>query len=419
MPLVFPNDRTVSVYGGAGPPSVGAGMSLPYVVALALCILAGCTREPAVQAKQESGPILIKTASVTVKQLRRDVESVGTLFPYEEVTISSEIDGRVVEVGADLGDSVKKGQVLVRVSDEEQRYLLAQNEAQLRQSLERLGLKEEKDRVADIKTTPDVRRAQADLTDAEQRYSRTRRLMEQGIGSRQDLEAAEAHFHALQATYDTTLNQIRNLIREIERTRAIVDLQRKKLRDTTIYAPDSGHVKERLVNVGQYVRPNTPVFNLVKIDPIRMRIEAPERMAPWVKTEQFADVSLEAFPNRTFRGRIWRISPTVEQSKRTFIVEALIENPNALLKPGSYAKARIHTDKLDMIKIVPTTAINYVFGSNKVYVVKGDVIEARDVKIGDRFGSDTEVVEGIQDNERIAITQVTRLDTGVKVQVEK
>ena len=159
--------------------------------------------------------------------------------------------------------------------------------------------------------------------------------------------------------------------------------------------------------------------NLVKIDPIRMRIEAPERMAPWVKTDQFADVSLEAFPNRTFRGKIWRISPTVEQSKRTFIVEALIENPNALLKPGSYAKARIHTDKLDTIRLVPTLAINYVFGSNKVYVVKGDVIEARDVKIGDRFGPDTEVVDGIQDTERIAITQVTRLDTGVKVQVEK
>jgi membrane fusion protein, multidrug efflux system len=380
--------------------------------------LAGCSRQPAVQAKQDATPIQIKATAVSIKQLQRDVESVGTLFPYEEVTISSEIDGRVVEVGADLGDSVTKGQTLVRVSDEEQRYLLAQNEAQLRQSLERLGLKDEKDRVADIKTTPDVRRAQADLTDAEQRYARYKRLMEQGIGSRQDLEAAEAHFHAMQATYDTTLNQTRNLVREIERTRAVVDLQRKKLRDTTIMAPEAGFVKDRLVNVGQYVRPNTPVFTLVKIDPIRMRIEAPERMAPWVKTGQFADVSLEAFPDRTFRGRIWRISPTVEQSKRTFIVEALIENPNALLKPGSYAKARVHTDKQDMIKLVPTLSINYVFGSNKVYIVKGDVIEARDVKIGDRFGNDTEIVEGIQNGERVATTQVTRLDTGVKVQVE-
>src|SRR5437899_5677152 len=168
---------------------------LCYLVAL--CLLTGCTRQSAVQAKQDTAPIPIKTTHVATKQLQRDVESVGTLFPYEEVTISSEIDGRVVEVGADLGDAVKKGQVLVRVSDEEQRYLLAQNEAQLRQSLERLGLKDEKERVADIKATPDVRRAQADLTDSEQRHARARSLTEQGIGSRQDLDAAEAHFHAM------------------------------------------------------------------------------------------------------------------------------------------------------------------------------------------------------------------------------
>ena len=385
---------------------------------LGLCMFTGCAREPAVQAKQDSSPISIKATPVVAKQLQRDVESVGTLFPFEEVTISSEIDGRVVEVGADLGDSVAKSHVLVRVSDEEQRYLLAQNEAQLRQSLERLGLKDEKDRVSDIASTPDVRRAQADLTDAQQRFARARSLTEQSIGSRQDLDAAEAHFHAMQAAYDTTLNQTRNLVREIERIRAVVDLQRKKLRDTTIYAPEAGRVKERLVNVGQYVRPNTPLFTLVKIDPIRLRIEAPERMAPWVKTGQFADVSLEAFPNRTFRGKIWRISPTVEQSKRTFIVEALIENPDALLKPGSYAKARIHTDKLDTIRLIPTLSINYVFGVNKVYVIHGDSIEAREVKIGDRFGSDTEIVEGIKDGEKVAATQVTRLDTGVKVKVE-
>ena len=110
---------------------------------------------------------------------------------------------------------------------------------------------------------------------------------------------------------------------------------------------------------------------------------------------------------------------SVQPSKRTFIVEALIDNPDALLKPGSYAKARVHTDKMDLIKLVPTAAINYVFGSNKVYIVKGDLIEARDVKIGDRFGNNTEVVEGIQDDERIATTQITRLDTGVRIQVEK
>src|SRR4051812_45188169 len=149
-------------------------LALGGMTALLICALAGCGRDAPVQAKQDSGPIGVRATSVSIKNLQRDVEATGTLFPYEEVTVSSEIDGRVIEVGADLGDAVQKDQALVRVSDEEQPYLVAQNEAQLRQSYERLGLKNEKDRVTDIKTTPEVRRAQADLTAAEQRHTRTR-----------------------------------------------------------------------------------------------------------------------------------------------------------------------------------------------------------------------------------------------------
>jgi RND family efflux transporter MFP subunit len=394
-----------------------ARRSTPLFVC-AILGLAGCNRQPPVQAKQDSGPIPVRVSKVAVRDLQRLVESVGSLFPYEEVVISSEIDGRVEEVTADLGDRVEQNQVLVRVSEEEQKYLLAQNEAQLRQALERLGLEGENDRVQDIREAPEVRRAQADLFDAEQRFKRVRSLVDQGIGSRQDLDQAQARFQALQAAYDTTLNQTRNLIQEVERSKAQVNLQRKKLRDTSVRAPFSAYVKERQVNVGQFVRSNTPVFTLVKTDPIRLRIEVPERMAPWVKVGQNADVLVEAYPERQFQGRIWRISPTVEQSKRTFIVEALIANPGGDLKPGSYAKARVRTDKSDRIKLIPRRAVNYVFGSNKAYVVDEDgVVEARDLKIGDIFGEDIEIIEGLEEAERVAVSQVQRLDTGVKVRI--
>jgi RND family efflux transporter MFP subunit len=162
--------------------------------------------------------------------------------------------------------------------------------------------------------------------------------VEQGIGSQQDLDEAQARSQSLQAAYDAMLNQTRNLVRDVERTRAVLDLQRKKLRDTQVRAPFAANVKERQVTVGQYVRPNTPLLTLVKIDPIRLRAEVPERMAPWIKVGQVAEVIVEAFENRKFRGKIWRISPTVDQSKRTFVVEALIDNRRAELKPGSYAR---------------------------------------------------------------------------------
>ncbi len=384
---------------------------------LVLLTAPGCNRRPADQAKRDSGPVPVRVAPVVTRQIQRVVEAVGTLYPYDEVIVSAEVDGRVEEVRFDLGDPVKEGDVLARISEEEQRYLVAQTEAQLRQALERLGLKSEEERVRDIRETPEVRRAQAELFDAEQRYRRVRELVDQGIGSQQDLDAAQARYKAMQAAYDATLNQTRNLIQQVEQFKASLQLQRKRLRDTTVRAPFAAYVKERQVTMGQYVRVNTPLFTLVKINPIRLRAEVPERMAPWVQTGQQAEVYVEAYPERRFEGRVWRISPTVDQSKRTFLVEALIQNPGGELKPGSYAKARIRTNRFEQVYVVPARAVAYVLGSNKVYAVRGESVEPREVKIGDRIGQEVEIIEGVQPGELVAVTQLARLESGVSVRV--
>ncbi len=384
-----------------------------------LALLVACgDRRPAPVLAEAGGPISVRAAVVKPKQIQRIVESVGTLFPYDEVLVSAEIEGRVEEVTVDLGDAVTQGQILVRISDEEQRYLLAQNEAQLRQSLERLGLKSEKDRVADVRETPDVRRSAADLLEAKQRYESVRSLVNQGIGAKVDLDQASARYQAMQAAYDATVNQSRNLVQEVERYKAVVELQRKKLRDTNVRAPFASHVKERQVSAGLFVRPNTPLLTLVKIDPIRLRLEVPERMAPWIKNGQMAQVGIEAFADRKFEGKIWRISPTVDQTKRSFVVEVLIDNPGGNLKPGSYARARVATDRVEKIMTVPARAVSYVLGSNKAFVIAdGGVIEARDVKLGDRFDREIEIVEGLKEGEAVATGPLARLDTGTKVNI--
>ena len=97
------------------------------------------------------------------------------------------------------------------------------------------------------------------------------------------------------------------------------------------------------------------------------------------------------------------------------MVEALIDNPAGELKSGSYAKARIRTDKVDRIRLAPRLAVNYVFGTNKAYVIKDGVIEAREVKLGDQFGQDIEITAGLEEGEEIAASQLARLDTGSKV----
>jgi RND family efflux transporter MFP subunit len=386
------------------------------LIVLALLLSSSCQKPAPVKAKQSTGPVAVQVAAVTTRQIQRIVDSVGTLFPFDEVIVSAEIEGRADKVNFDLGDSVREGDALVNISDEEQRYILAQNEAQLRQSLERLGLKGEDDKVRDVEQTPDVRRGLADLTEAQKRFERARALVDQKIGAQVDLDAASTRYQAAQAALDITRNQTRNLIQEVERFKAVVQLQRKKLRDTTVRAPFAGQVKERQVTMGQYLRPNTPLFTLVRINPVRLRLEVPERLAPWTNVGQTADVSVEAFENRNFVGRVSRISPTVDQTKRTFIVEALIDNPRGELKPGSYARARLATRKVDEVKLVPLRAVNYVLGANKAYVVRDNgTIDAREIKIGERYDQQVEVIEGLAPGEQVATTQLNRLDTGVAV----
>ena len=394
--------------------SAGLAASLLFLVPSA------CQRNNQAAAKKESGPVTVRVARVTQRTILRTIESVGTLFPYDEAVISAEIDGPLVEVHADLGDLVKEGQVLARISDEEQRYLVAQKEAQLRQSLERLGLKSENDRLAKLEDAPDVRRARADLYDAETRYKRVRELVDQGIGPQSDLDQALARYQAAQAAYDQTLNQTRNLLQEVERYKASLSLQRKKLRDTVVRAPFTAYVKERQAVVGSYVRANSPLFTLVKIDPIRLRIEVPERMSPWVRVGQEVEVSVEAFADRKFTGKVWRISPTVDQTKRTFVVEALIQNPRSELKPGSYARARIQTEKAETITVVPARAVLYVLGSNKSFVIRPDsTVDVRDVRTGERLPEEVEIVEGLEVGETVAVSNLARLTPGMTVRVQE
>lgn len=380
-------------------------------------VLVGCQKQEAPVAAKSDGPLTVMTALAKGRDVQRMVESVGTFYPMDEAIISAEIEGRAEEVRHDLGDLVNAGEVLVRINDEEQRYQVAQSEAQLRQSLERLGLKTEKDRLADAREAPDVRRAQAELNEAEQRLKRTRSLVDQNIGAKSDLDAANSRQQAMKAAYDSTINQTRNLMQEVERFKAILDLQRKKLRDTTVKAPFKSFVKERQVTVGQFLRANTPLFVLVKTDPIRLRVEIPERQAPWIKLNQLVDISVEAFQGRKFQGKIWRISPTVDQTKRTFVAEVLVANSAGELKSGSYAKAHVPTSHSEKVTVVPQRAIYYVMGANKAFVVKDGVVESREVKMGDRFETDVEILEGIEDGEEVALTQQAKLDTGVKVRV--
>lgn len=359
-----------------------------------------------------------RVVTVEVREIRRNVESVGSLFPFEEVTVSAEVEGKVDQVLVDVGDNVVKGQAIVKVAPLELQLSLEQQKAAMQQARARLGLPDDGEDIKDVSQAAEVKKAAADLNDVEQKYRRAKALFDEGLLPRQDLDEAEARYKSARATHDLAVQEVENLRAQLAQYRASVALAQKKLTDSVIKAPFGGQIKDRTVAPGQYLRVQTPVVVIVNVDPLRVRLGVPERMAGWVRVGQPVTITVEAYPDRTFTGRLWRISPAVDQQNRSFEAEALIENHDGLLKPGFFVKARIPSDRIERALVVPEEALLYAYGVYKVFTVEGDVTRETEVRLGDRSNGQVEIVEGLNEGGRVAIpVRGHELKEGVRIEV--
>jgi len=348
-------------------------------------------------------PVSVRSIPVELKQIRRNVESVGSLFALDEVTVSSEVEGRVEQVLVDVGDHVSSGQTIVRVVQTELQLNFDQQRAGLQQARARLGISGNVDDIKDVRNAPEVKKAAADLADAEQKYLRSKTLYEQGLLPKQSFDEAESRHNAARAAYDLSVQTVENLRAALAQSKAATSLAQKKVGDSNIRAPFAGQVKERSVTQGQYLKVQTPVMVIVNVDPMRVRLRVPEKMAAWVKTGQEVSVTVEAYPGKTFKGKITRINPSVDQQTRAFEVEALIDNRESLLKPGFFVKATIPSNYVVDALFVPEDALLYVYGIYKVFVIDGNTVKEREVKIGEHSEDGVEIVEGLKSGERIAV----------------
>jgi multidrug efflux pump subunit AcrA (membrane-fusion protein) len=382
----------------------GARASAVLLAAVLIGGGAGCSLGPA-----SGGPargqeaVEARVVPVVSRAVHRDVEAVGSLFPFEEVTVSSEVAGRIDRVYVDVGDRVAQGRPLVRIIPIELNLTLDEEQAALRQIEARLAPPEGHTELKDPRDAAEVRKAEADRTDAEQKYERAQELWAQGLIARGTFDEAEARYNSARAAYDMALQSVRNLQAQAAQRSASVALAEKKLRDAVIRAPFAGQVKQRLVSPGQYVKVETPVMVIVDNDPLRVRLKVPEKMAGWVAVGQPVAVQVEAYPDRRFQGRISRINPSVEPQTRTFEIEALIENRDGTLKPGFFARATIASSHVDEALLVPQEALRYLYGVYKVYTVDQGRLKETEVKLGARDGDLVEIAEGVRAGARVAV----------------
>jgi RND family efflux transporter MFP subunit len=394
-------------------------ISLITVIAALAAAAAGCSKSETAQARTgESAAKPVHVEAVRRDSVRRAVDVVGTLAPVDQVTISSEADGKVSRILADLGDRVKAGQVVVELDHEKQQYTYEQQQAALARALAQYGATDPQ-HLPDIENTPDARRANADLVQATQAFDRASELFKRTLISQQALDDAQAALQSKRAIYNAALQNGKNLRASIQASEATMKLAGRQLRDTEIRAPFDGFVEKRLVNLGELVKTQMPVMAVVRLDPLKVIAEIPEKMAPWITAGQAVDLQVDAYQGRKFTGKVSRISPGVNSATRAFPFEALVPNPDAALKPGTFARVHIESGKIDTILTVPYASLQYRYGVNRVFVVEGTKLTIRELAVGERIGDRIEVVSGVKPGDRVALTDVDTLADGALVTVAK
>jgi len=396
-------------------------VNFALLATLAVSGVAGCSKaQPTSVLGDASHPALVHFYTVAEETARRRIQAVGSLYALEESTLSSEVEGRVDDVLADVGDNVREGQPLVRLDPKELQFEVERQRGIVTQVRAQLGIGPSDPPPSDPKRIASVQRAEADLFDADQKYKRAQEMFRDKLISQQQLDEAASRFQSTQATYTVALQEVDRLKALLVSSEASEKLAEKKLNDSTIRAPYPGSIKTRNIHPGEYLRVQSPVMVLVRTDRLRARLAVPERWAGWVKDGVTVDLHVEAFPGQTFQGKISRINPAVSQDSRTFETEALLANSDGKLKPGFFVQASIPSEKEEKTIFLPESAVNYRYGVYKVFLLNGNHVSERQIRPAgqteDERGRRFEVAEGLKPGDRVAVSVSGELHDGAIVQ---
>jgi len=387
---------------------------------LALVLATACKSDyPASQRQGRPGDAKtarqVKTARVEETPFGEAVTVNGTLAAYDQTVAGVKVPGRLRTITVDLGSFVRRGQVIAQVEPQDYNLRVQQAEASLAQARARVGLSPDgkDDRVA-AEQTGTVRQARAVLDEARVARDRGARLVEQGIIARSEFDALDATYKVALSRYQDAIEEIRNRQGLLAQRRSELALAKQQLADTSVYAPIDGIVQEKRASVGEYLAAGAPVVNIVKMDPLRLRAEVPEREAVNVRSGQNVRVTVEGDTN-AYLGQIMRLSPVIAQQTRMLLVEADVRN-NGKLRPGAFARAEIVTDDSKMAVTVPTNAIVTFAGIEKVIVVQNGKAVEKPVTTGRRSGEWTEIVAGVNVGDQVVVDP-GNLQSGQAVEV--
>jgi len=398
--------------------------SIRFVAGLLFCVLplltAACKSDYQGSTRQNqpganTAARQVKTAPVEQTPFGETVTANGTLAAFDQSTAGVKVAGRLSSISVDLGSVVRRGQVVAQVEPNDYKLRVQQAEAALGQARARLGLSPEgADDKVNLEQTGTVRQAKAQLDEARLNRERAVRLVEQGVVARADFDAADAAYKVAQSHYQDAFEEIRNRQALLAQRRSELALARQQLADTVVHAPLDGIVQQKRASVGEYLAAGAPVVDIVRMNPLRLQAQVPERDAANVRFGQNVRVSIEG-DGKIYLGQIKRLSPVITQQNRMLMVEADVQNDGGL-RPGSFAKAEIVTNDSKMAVTVPNNAIVTFAGIEKVIVVQNGKALEKPITTGRRSGDWTEILAGVNVGDQV-IVDPGNLQSGMAVEV--
>ena len=317
-------------------------------------------------------------ATITVAEAEtaawaRGISAVGTARAVNGTQLTTEAAGIVTEIRFTSGDTVEKGQILLRLDDDTDRAEL--------QSL----------------------RAAAELARLD--LDRTERLHRQGSVSKAELDRAKS---------------------QADQASGALNSQQARVNQKTIRAPFSGQLGIRQVDLGEYLSPGTPVVSLQQLDPVYLEFNLPEQRLADIRLDMTVRAEVDAWPGETFEGRVTAIEPGINPGTRNFMIQATLDNPEQKLRAGMFARVTLDLGDADEVVAIPQTAVSYNPYGNAVFVIvenegnNGEphlTVNRRFVRTGRTLGDMVAVLEGLEPGDRVATSGLLKLNNNATVKI--
>jgi RND family efflux transporter MFP subunit len=334
----------------------------------------------------------VEAAVAEFSTIQERVSLVGSLRAKLRVEVTPKFSGRVVEIRVDRGDTVRAGQVIARLEDDELQEQVRRAEASLR-----------------VARASMLQRS-AELKSVEMEHNRYRSLEEEGVVSSEQREQAQTRVEVSRAQVNLAEAQVGQAEAEL------AELQ-IRLGQTDVLAPHTGVVGQRFVDPGALVTTNTPILLILDISSMEMVVNVPERDVNKLQVGNKARVLVDAVPGEELSGRVVRISPLLDPQTRTAPVEIEVPNPSRNLKAEMFARVELNLMTEKEALLIPRDALVYRGNRSGVFVVESDVVRFQTIETGITEADRIEVRTGLTEGATVVTRGANLLKNGDAVQI--